>query len=291
MPVLPKIPQHVHAFVLVLIYILTSVFLLLIIVFLWGLPVTDLVFVFIVVGWCGFCWSASCWQPFLTLSKRKVRYPTLAEETPVKKLIAEIQSACLEKKGRKVLRICLRIEETDACTAYVIGWSTLVLSKGIIEAFSKAELSGVIAHEYGHLYSRDTIAGAAFFTAHRLHQGYPYVRLYLKKFFLILRWRSSMLVAVMGVCWILVKRFPFLSLSATLLYLANVRYIDQLFDWFWAANNRFIEYERDLFAHELGYGRGLRDALVRSLARVNSQLHGLSSQNKPILLFITGSED
>lgn len=153
-------------------------------------------------------------------------------------------------------RIKLFIIDTLSINACAIGKHTVAITKGAIETFSPEELQAVIAHEFAHIYNRDTHmkmfnrVGNGLFSIYIL-----FVDLFLKIFSLFFvdlddpdtKHTSGLLQALF-----LLMRFV-INLSVMVsLFVGNV---------ILSGNERKNELRADKFAHEIGHGEGLIDAL------------------------------
>ncbi len=190
---------------LVFLYInLGSCCLLLVLVFS-GLPMTDATCLTAMAGWMLICYSAAWFKPgiFLFLHSR-ARRPILEDER-------------LERVFREVAQrancdpsIHLLIEEEMSVSAYAIGRHTVVLSKGMLKLMTEQELKGIIAHELGHLTSKDCVAGAAFVMASELPRIMTQLYRIVVKWILYNGWR---------IIWLVMGRVSFLLGLAIVIYL------------------------------------------------------------------------
>lgn len=153
-------------------------------------------------------------------------------------------------------RIKIFIVDSLSINACAIGKHTIAVTQGAIDTFSSEELKAVIAHEFSHIYNRDTHmkmlnrVGNGLFSIYIL-----FVDLFLKIFSLFFidlddpdTKHASGLFQALFLC----LRFV-LNLSVIVtLFAGNVLL---------SGNERKNELRADKFAHEIGHGEGLIDAL------------------------------
>lgn len=153
-------------------------------------------------------------------------------------------------------RIKIFIVDSLSINACAIGKHTIAVTQGAIDTFSSEELKAVIAHEFSHIYNRDTHmkmlnrVGNGLFSIYIL-----FVDLFLKIFSLFFidlddpdTKHASGLFQALFLC----LRFV-LNLSVIVtLFAGNVLL---------SGNERKNELRADKFAYEVGHGQGLIDAL------------------------------
>jgi len=199
-------------------------------------------------------WALICWLSVYYLSPvhlffhGRLRPPIMEEEARLQGCLMEVlQSASCEKK------FCLRIVEVEEEKIISFGYDTIAISASLLKELTDEELKGVMAHELGHLISRDTMVSWAFATADR----FPLLTLLvlIPVIYFIVGLFSSTLIFPIGAAW---------------MFLVSSVILHVLFSWLHLLLLRQREYHQDEFAHRLGYGRGLRDALVK-LAKAGEQ--------------------
>jgi len=221
----------------------------------------------------GCVWTLFCFLSHLFIADYNlfmhlpVRKPVLIEE---KRLDSLLQSIVEKSTFRKKIRI--RITEEKNLNAFAIGRRTISVSKGLLEAFSNQQLQGVLAHELGHLQNRDYIRLAAYVMARnlpfpfyfRMKSGIHWIRKncpILHPLFNLFGVIVYILPAIVAVS--VYKHHQLLLFTIVVLCFAFYRTMLNLFDFFWRATVRVIEYKQDAFAHQLGFGNELREALER----------------------------
>lgn len=148
------------------------------------------------------------------------------------------------------------IIDTLSINAFALGKHTVAITKGAIDTFSSEELQAVIAHEFAHIYNRDTYMkmlnriGNGLFSIYIL-----FVDLFLKIFsffFIDLDDPDTKHTSGLFQALFLFLRFA-LNLSVMVsLFLGNVLL---------SGNERKNEFRADKFACEIGHSEGLIDAL------------------------------
>jgi len=207
-------------------------------------------------------WMLVCWLSVYYLSPvhlffhGRLRPPIMEEEARLQGCLQEVlKSAGCEKK------FCLRIVEEKEEKILSFGHDTIAVSASLLKELTDEELKGVMAHELGHLISRDTLVTWAFATADRLPHFLTRVRLLLT------------LLVLLPVIYFIVGLFSntlIFPIGAAWMFLVSSVILHVLFRWLHLLLLRQREYSQDEFAHRLGYGRGLRDALVK-LAQTGEQ--------------------
>lgn len=207
-------------------------------------------------------WALICWLSVYYLSPvhlffhGRLRPPIMEEEARLQGCLMEVlQSASCEKK------FCLRIVEEKEEKIISFGYATIAISASLLKELTDEELKGVMAHELGHLISRDTMVSWAFATADRLPLLLSRIRrlvtllILLPVIYFIVGLFSSTLIFTIGAAW---------------MFLVSSVIFHVLFSWLHLLLLRQREYRQDEFAHRLGYGHGLRDALIK-LAKAREQ--------------------
>jgi heat shock protein HtpX len=155
--------------------------------------------------------------------------------------------------------IRIRMVEVEGEEAFACYAGTIAVSAELLKKLTDEELKGVLAHELGHLVSRDTTLAWAFVTAGQLPAMVRWV------FFVTQAtlWRVAGLALPVLILLFLFKPLFLMPIIAVLLFLMSFWLLDRVFRWLRLFLSRRGEYRQDAFAHRLGYGRGLRDALIK----------------------------
>ncbi len=173
------------------------------------------------------------------------RIATSREKESLEEIFAEVYKAAREKNPDISSEIELYLSDKMHVNACAVGKRTICLTRGAIETFTPDELKGVIAHELGHISNGDTIAlllnvvGNGIFTIFIL---------IMKVFFVITEMFTGGIVGVVAFLY----RKAFELIVFLFMILGNILL---------SINSRQNEYEADRFAHEIGYGEELTEAL------------------------------
>jgi heat shock protein HtpX len=206
-------------------------------------------------GWLLFCGlSIYLFSPFHRFFYGELRKPIMEEAKRLEGCLAEVMGSA---GGTRKIEIC--IIETEAVDAFASYLNTIAVSVGLMAKLTDEELKGVIAHELGHLISRDTTAGWAVLTASRLP---ALVRKVFSPLRQVVRGSIGMILLVLTLLF-LFKPAALLPVVALLLFIATSWLLDRIFRWLRLLLTRIGEYRQDAFAYRLGYGRGLCQALVK----------------------------
>jgi heat shock protein HtpX len=257
---------------LVLLYINLVSFAALIALTLAGVTLTGIAVTGAMACWLMFCLVVALVLPDVHLFLYPgIRKPVLAEEEKMHRAFQDV-----EDRARCPRPIRLLVEENDYLAAFAIGRNTIVISKGMLERVEPEELKGVMAHELGHLISRDTFIVCAFAVASQAPRFARGVYRFIKGLFSItlgVTRRINILlgfVLLLSIGLILRQEHLVLPLFALILFVLFFYCSDKLFRFFWLIIFRHTEYKQDAFARSLGYGPGLRRALER-IAREDLQ--------------------
>jgi Zn-dependent protease with chaperone function len=145
--------------------------------------------------------------------------------------------------------------------------------RGALDNMAPEELKGVLAHELGHLESKDCLISTAFVAASflpRIVTGiYEKVKpIFLQRemsagFLVRVRIRFRLLVVLIGVL-VYCDLHLVLPLLATGVLVLAFRKINTPFLFLNRIISRYREYRQDKYACQLGYGTGLRQVLHKS---------------------------
>ena len=228
-----------------------------------GIPISPTQCSVIIVGWVLYCVGIGPYTSSHYLFRHsKVRKPILAEEKLITSLFSEVQ---LRSKFSK--RVRLGIIEESGLTAFATGTRTIAISKGMLKILSPEELKGIMAHELGHLESWDCIFGAALTTANyvpkKIHRFFAKIASLIFKGCLLLLLRIGMIVVLfLSYAYLLYSNnHPSRPISIFLVFIIVFPFFQRLNIFCWHLISRFREYRQDAFAHSLGYGEALLEAL------------------------------
>ena len=153
-------------------------------------------------------------------------------------------------------RIKIFIVDSLSINACAIGKHTIAVTQGAIDTFSSEELKAVIAHEFSHIYNRDTHmkmlnrVGNGLFSIYIL-----FVDLFLKIF--------SLFFIDLDDPYTKHASGLFQALFLCLRFVLNLSVIVTLFagNVLLSGNERKNELRADKFAHSIGHDEGLKNAL------------------------------
>jgi Zn-dependent protease with chaperone function len=218
-----------------------------------------------------FCFISHRFTAYYYLFKRvPVRRTVLGEEKRLESLLSEIVG-----KSNFEYKINIWISEEMELNAFAIGRRTICITRGMMKKFSDENLRGVLAHELGHLQSKDCIVSSAFVTAGCLSASVYYIykllankietRSFINFCLLkIFKWISLIILAAILILHF--KHLHILPLISVILYILYYEIFLKIFFFLWRAISRFMEYKQDAYAHSLGYGKDLLEALHHLIA-------------------------
>jgi len=180
------------------------------------------------------------------------------EQERVKHIIANIQAEIKSKKGVSIDNIKLYTMESPLLNAFAMGKDILGITVGALETLDDEELAGLIAHEFGHFYNKDSERQAINFG--------------LLCFAEALLWVNGLILLLRGTLQTNDKGESAMGMGG-LLFIPLIL-VAILFKWvgsvgIWVYNitygmfNHKEEYRADLFACEIGYGAGLLSVLEK----------------------------
>ena len=242
----------------------TSVMLLLIGCWLFfDLPYHNGIGIFLCIAWTVICFSANRWLHIFYLSVRRVRKTILEEEEWLHPLMHELS---LRSRIEPVPELLI-IESPDL-DAFAIGRNTIVLSRGLLVKLSEPEIKAVLAHEFGHLKDRDTLADTVFTMADWLplklvELGNTVLPFHKSTGLKKVGWyRKLALLAFIVLLFMASPDLPILIVFLILLKFV-LPHLRRLIWICWCLFSRLQEYRQDHFAQSLGCGKHLKSALLK----------------------------
>src|SRR5882757_8313565 len=146
---------------LVTLYVLLTGFSFLFVLALSGVYISWLTFYAAMAAWVIFCsLSVYILGPLHLFFHGRLRQPILEEEVRLKDCFMEVLNSAGCRKNFRLRIVEVENEEALACNNNVIA-----VSKTLLNRLTDEELKGVLAHELGHLMSKDTMISWAFVTA------------------------------------------------------------------------------------------------------------------------------
>lgn len=271
-------------FLLVILYGFLTMTMLFLVKQLFGIEphhISDWIVLLVITGWLIICFSAVYWLTDFLLLFMQVRKPILEEEQKLLVAMHTIQRKAGDKKQYR-----LRVGEGQGLNAYAIGHHTIVVSKNFVALLDHEQLCGLLAHEMGHLRSRDCMATLGFFVADFLPRLVDRIFRQGIKISII----ASLLFPIIGiviVMMIFTQLSVFTIVATTVLFLVSLWILNRVFRFLWLINSRFTEYRQDNFAHQLGFGPALKEVLLLINDSVPTQrvdqYHILTRSTHPIL--------
>jgi len=152
--------------------------------------------------------------------------------------------------NKKPIRIHVGIIDKMEVNACAIGKHTVAVTRGAIEVFTEDQLKGVIAHELGHIWTRDTVASIFLLVSN----GYYYLFALFVNIFIYLLDKVSTLIGDRTTGQFLCSVLRFLFKIVNFFFSFPIKAVVAL-------ESRRTEYRADQFAYELGYGEELKSAL------------------------------
>lgn len=104
---------------------------------------------------------AVAFSPFgeqITRNKLHLQEMEEDEKTYLLPLFQEVYDKAIKANNSISRNIELFVLDNDEINAFALGNNTIVLTKGAIASFSKTEIKGALAHEFGHIINGDTKA-------------------------------------------------------------------------------------------------------------------------------------
>ena len=251
--------------VIVLAYVLLTIFAFLLVLAISGVYISNIAALLIIFGWLIFCACSSYFRTPITIFFHfKLRKPILEEEEKLSRCFHEVleRSQC-----KKTFR--LRIDETPGLSAFAIGHNTIAVSRNLLMWFNEEELKGVLAHELGHLVSRDSVTLSAFVMASDLPRWVSKIFRLSKKGVLAsmaIALRVSLLLGLVlffVIGYFLNKWHLIMPVIAVAAFILLFTLLDRIFEFLRLVVSRYTEYKQDAYAHQLGYGPSLREALKK----------------------------
>lgn len=148
----------------------------------------------------------------------------------------------------------LYVTDSMSVNAFAAGRKTIAVTRGAIHSFNRDELKGILAHEFGHMANGDTkallitLVGNGFFSA----------------IIFVLRIIMSIIqaiTAILGKNNVIILFYAVFAFIARTVIDAFIFALIFIGDVILALNSRHSEYLADEYAHLIGYGADLKNAL------------------------------
>ncbi len=169
-------------------------------------------------------------------------------------LFEEVYEEALKATPTLNKNIKLYISESMAVNAFAMGRQTIAITRGALLSFSKDELQGVLSHEFGHMVNGDTkallikLVGNGFFSLMVL--AFRLVASLLQTISAALSGKNIVIAVITFILW-----------ASRLLIDLAILVIIHVGDIIIALNSRYSELLADEYAHIIGYGEDLKNAL------------------------------
>lgn len=184
------------------------------------------------------------------------RKPTGSEAQKLLPVMQTVQKAFQRVKGASEWPLLLYVSDDNALNACALGKQTVIVSRSLLEMASAEELAGVIAHELGHLYYKDSrrlsmVYGASLVVG-LVFAAFSVMHAILR----VLERTFGSVGSLLGLIALIVNLF---SLAFRVVARAGCGILNLAL----LLVGRRQEYRADAFAHTLGFGAGLVSFLVQ----------------------------
>lgn len=259
----PILMSKYFQFVLVAAYAFLTISAAFIVVELFGMIHShhpDLLFFPILIGWMLICLSSAYFFTDIWLLFQEVRKPIREEEQKLRRCLHLLQEKADDNTNYR-----LRIEEEMSFNAFSVGHHTIVVSRGLLQVLPEEELAAVMAHELGHLTTRDCIAGMAYICATFVPRKLSFI---LKKGLQLLSYIALVgvaqgIIGILIVCFLLYYFQILHYVAGIIVFILLISGLEAAFGYLWLLNCRYTEYRQDAFAHRLGFGSELKSVLLK----------------------------
>ncbi len=175
---------------------------------------------------------------------------TKQEKEYLMPIFEEVYNEVEKKHELMSKKIEIRIIDNMYVNVFAVGMNTIAVTRGAMETLSKEQLKGLIANTFGHLVSGDSIieqivkVGNGIFSLIMIVINFILLIMEL----IMLIFKKSRLICF----FIAIIHFIFIALFFVFGYIMQVLI---------SSDKRKNEFQADTFAHEVGYGIELIDAL------------------------------
>jgi len=166
-------------------------------------------------------------------------------------LFEEVYQDALEQTPSLHKNIRLYISEDKIPNGYAMGRKTIVLTRGAIDCFSRGELKGILAHEFGHMANGDTKASLMTIIGNSIFSLFILackIMMWIMNFFFSLASRQVFIVNIIH----FIVRLLFDYSVLAFLFMGNLML---------SLNSRYSEYLADDYAFQVGYGEELKRSM------------------------------
>lgn len=163
-------------------------------------------------------------------------------------LFEEVYEEAKKNNDKLSHNITLFINDEMIPNAFACASNTVCVTKGAISAFSREELQGVLAHELGHISNNDTKVSMIFLIGNFILVGFAMV-------FNAIFWCAGVIVSILGGNNLALR---FVKGFKKVISEIGSMIVSAIYAW----NSRTCEKGADRFAHDIGYGEELKNALL-----------------------------
>lgn len=156
----------------------------------------------------------------------------------------------------KKVKLC--VYQSDDVNAYALGRTTLAVSSSIM-ALGDDEIKGILAHEFGHLASCDSLMSAALIASNSVLLLAINLLKYFVLFFLFL---ICIIFYSLAKVRVEDRRYSLCSLFSALIMLVYTLWV-LIGKLFMLKTSRSAEFKADKYAKDLSYGENLANALMQ----------------------------
>lgn len=150
--------------------------------------------------------------------------------------------------------IRLYITDSMSVNAFAVGRKTITVTRGAIHAFSRDELKGILAHEFGHIANGDTKA----LLIKLVGNGFFSLIIFALRVIMNIIQATTAILGKNNVVILFYAVFAFIIRTVIDAFIFALIFIG---DVIIALNSRYSEYLADEYAHLIGYGTDLKSAL------------------------------
>jgi len=205
--------------------------------------------------------SASPWGEWFFRLFYPIRRLTKREAAKLVPAFGQVQAAYAVRLGRR-LKANLFMIDDPMPQAMALGRGTIAVTRGALEVATDDELTGVLAHESGHLHHRDSMVTSALIGMNSISLIQAVVaEIAIAGFVFFIIVGVVLLIYSMDFAWVagLAIMVPIVLGAGRLLN----RVINGAVAFVLGLADRSVEYRADRFAGELGFGSGLVGFLER----------------------------
>ena len=183
------------------------------------------------------------------------------EQERVKHILHGVQEATKQNKNFSIEDIRLYTMDSPLLNAFAMGRNVLGITIGALENLNDEELAGLIAHEFGHFFYKDSEKQAINFGLLCFAEAILWVNGLLLALRHLISSSSSKNAddSPMGMAFIII--LPILMFAFMFKFMGSIGI------WVYNIVYRFrshkLEYRADLFACEIGFGAGLLSVLEK----------------------------